>query len=316
MTKHFTAGTSFFYVLTLLSSLHTLSWLPPAPVPTAAPSTNQKILLEAHEANRAGFTKDSDDQLFMDFLVSIQHPIGLESAENNHRSYLPYFSFTGRFGQYLFERDSSPVVAKRFNPKLFFRYFMNNETVFNRNNPSSFIDFEYAHESNGQSINSQLSFDAVAMSPGNKPAYAKDNLSRGWDYLGVAGQKKLNDLTIAYGFRYFLDYGILQRGIEQFQVWESPRSITQISQVSGIRLNVDWRIDGNIVDDFSIRVETGYRDILKYTTAELDVAIKPFYHGLGIPVVLWIRTGYNSDLAQFYEKVTSYGFALKFVSFK
>ena len=97
--------------------------------------------LKSHEPVLLGYTFDEDDEAFLDFKISLQYPIAdkklktyvadgtyfpnfLKSICNNRlfESCYPYFSFTGRFGQYIGTRDSSPVISKRFNPKLFLRF--------------------------------------------------------------------------------------------------------------------------------------------------------------------------------------------------
>lgn len=277
----------------------------------------QPVLLEAHEANRVGFTKDSDDKLFMDFLISVQHPIALDYFSKGNGTWLPYFAFTGRFGQYIGTRDSSPVIAKRFNPKFFIRHFLDGKTISNKDNTDAYIDFEYAHESNGQSVDSLQSFNAVANSPGNNPDFANDSLSRGWDYLGLAGKQKHADWTLGYAFRKYLNRGwVFQTHIEQYMPWEDVRSITRINQVSGIHLRAEKTIEKYFIDDIAVEIETGNSQPFKYNTVDFELAITSGHDFFDIPFVLWAKTGYNSDLAQYYKKVTSGGIALRFESFK
>jgi len=65
-------------------------------------------------------------------------------------------AFTGRFAQYLGTRDSSPVVTKRLNPKLFYRQ---------RTQGRDYFDIGYNHESNGQSINTLEGFEQAKADP-------------------------------------------------------------------------------------------------------------------------------------------------------
>ncbi len=282
------------------------------------PPKEQAVLLEAHEPNRVGYTKDSDDKAFMDFLVSVQHPIAYERFKEGNGSWLPYFAFTGRFGQYIGTRDSAPVIAKRFNPKFFVRHLLDG-TVATKDEVNSYIDFEYAHESNGQAVDSLPSFNAVANSPGNNPEFAKDYLSRGWDYLGLAGkhQHVAADWTLSYAFRKYLDRGwVFQKQIEQYMPWEASRSVTRINQVSGIHVRGEQEIGQYFLDDIALELETGNSQPFRYTTVTVELAITPLHDFFGIPFVLWGRTGYNSDIAQYYKKVSSAGVALRFESFK
>ena len=73
-------------------------------------------------------------------------------------------------------RDSSPVIGQRFNPEVFFRWWLQGD---------DYVGVGYSHESNGQSINSQSSFvdkQENLRQEGDDERLAKEYLSRGWDY--------------------------------------------------------------------------------------------------------------------------------------
>ncbi len=99
---------------------------------------------------------------------------------------LPFFSFTGRMGQYSGTiRHSSPVVTKQFNPSLYFRFYTANSANHElgmADSKQDYYDVGYAHESNGQYVDSIALFNSTAASVGG-PAFAQDYISRGWDYL-------------------------------------------------------------------------------------------------------------------------------------
>ena len=277
------------------------------------------VLVAAHEANRVGFTKDSGDRLFLDFLISVQHPLVLDSCSDRlSGQWMQYFAFTGRFGEYVGAREASSVIGKRFNPKIFVRYFLDGKTISNHYHPDAYIDFEYAHESNGQTVDSQESFNAAANSTGGSPDFAKDSIKRGWDYLGLAGKQKhaVDDITLGYALRKYLANGLtLQKQIEQYKPWEGERSITKINQVSGIHLYAEKAIGISGFDDIAVDIETGNSQPFRYCTLDIELGVTPFRHFLGMPVVFWVKTGYNSDLAEYYRKVTTVGIALNFNSF-
>lgn len=272
------------------------------------------VLLEAHEPNRVGATWDSDDIRFMDFTLSMQYPIFYQSLAQS--SWLPYVAFTGRFGQYIGTRPSSPVIAKRYNPKIFVRHFLNGRKVQEKDQlEADYYDIEYAHISNGQSIDSLQSFNVHAADLGNAE-YTKDYISRGWDYFGITGKTHpdyAKGLTVRYGFKHYFG-GLMQNKVEQYFPWEAAREITKLSQVSGLHLAGKY----DISDYYNIAVsfDTGTNHPFKHNTLEAEFGIAPFHNIFGIPIVFTYRNGYNSDLAQYYKKVTSLGFALKLESFK
>ena len=55
----------------------------------------------------------------MDFKISVKYPVLKDLLSKALPDSGLYFAFTGRWGQYIGDRYSSPVIAKRFNPKLF-----------------------------------------------------------------------------------------------------------------------------------------------------------------------------------------------------
>ena len=74
-------------------------------------------------------------------------------------------------------------MEKLFNPKLFYRYWTDKEH-------ENHLDFAFAHQSNGQSIDSLAEYQA-ALATANSENEVKDQLSRGWDYWEVVWKQTL-----------------------------------------------------------------------------------------------------------------------------
>lgn len=133
--------------------------------------------LESYEPTTLGYTKDSDDVPFFDFKISVKYPIFPILFDKRL-----FFAFSGRFGQYIGTRSSSPVIGKRFNPKLCVMF------PFDTTHPRrDYIDFAYAHESNGQKIDTLAESNEIQKDE-EKPTYARDYISRGWDYLEIVAK--------------------------------------------------------------------------------------------------------------------------------
>lgn len=295
-------------------------------------------MVEVYEPSTIGYTKDSDDVPFMDFTVSLKYQFLRKwmrnlSSLNNERL---YFAFTGRFGMYLGDRHSSPVIGKSFNPKLIWRHItddadndfhpLNTGVRKERQLIRGYLDFAYAHESNGQSIDSAAQF-ATAQAEAEKPEYAYDNISRGWDYLEVVWKKTLfsksaNRLSSYLDVKYFLPKGLLQGKAEEYRDWENDPEGKPRKQVNGISGLIEyenlWHVPKSYENrpalanpNLSLRYETGYQKPFKYSTVRLEVGVEL----LEFPVTLWVQRGYNSDLALYYKKVTSYGLELKMGGF-
>jgi hypothetical protein len=246
-----------------------------------------------------------------------------------------YFAFTGRFGMYIGNRHSEPVIGKSYNPKLIWRHVMDDERksfvpfatgdAEVRQEYQGYLDVAYAHESNGQSIGSAAEF-ASARATAQHPDFASDGLSRGWDYAQLVWKTTVLDRTVrrvtAYAdLKYFFPQGLLQDHIEEYNSWENSPEGKPRKVVNGIAALVDyehswhapiarrtlWLANPRV----SLKYETGYRSPFKYSTVRLEAGV----HVLELPLTLWMQRGYGSDLAQYYKQVSSYGLELKMGGF-
>jgi hypothetical protein len=284
--------------------------------------TEADPMLCTYEPNTIGYTLDSDDSAFMDFKLSVRYqlfPAWITRGQNHLRDGLGnesaiYFAFTGRFGQYIGTRDSAPVVGKRFNPKLFYRYWTGHAH-------DSYVDFAFlAHESNGQSIDSAAEYQTSLATAKDKNA-VNDQISRGWDYLELVWKSKpldIKDTRAVFGFvtlKYFLPYGPLEGRTEEYTTWENSPQGKPRSHVNGIAgmIKIIEKGSWTVFRDMKAAAsyETGYREPFRFSTYRLELSTKAFQ----LPVTIWWQTGYNSDLAQYYKKVYSRGIEVEIGSF-
>ncbi len=315
-----------FYLLTIL--LFILFFVPSLSLSSEGADNNSVSIpwkrLQSHEANTLGYTKDNDDELFLDFKISLKYPIFHENQPlPPYLGFIPhfYFAFTGRFGQYIETRDSSPVIGKRFNPELFGRYWLDRKSK-----NDNYIDIGYGHESNGQSITSsevyaerRTYYDETE----DHPEFADDYISRGWDYIGLAWKKnwtpftkKNHIFTTQLKLRYFVEYGLLQGRQEEYNGMESDPEGKPRKSVDGIQLKLKYKADYDFnkafrSNQFTLHYTTGITDTFKYHTYRLEWVLEID----NMPVMVWASHGYNSDLACYYKKVTSYGVGFKLVSY-
>ena len=284
--------------------------------------TEADPMLCTYEPNTIGYTLDSDDSGFMDFKLSVRYqlfPASVTRAQNDLLEGLGnesavYFAFTGRFGQYIGTRESAPVVGKRFNPKLFYRYWTDAAH-------DSYVDFSFlAHESNGQSIDSAAEYQA-ALATSKEQNAVNDQLSRGWDYLELVWKSKpleIKDSRTIFGFvsfKYFLPYGPLEGRAEEYNAWESNSQGKQRNHVNGVAGMIKYIEKGTwkFLKDLKAAAsyETGYREPFRFNTFRFELGTKVFQ----VPMTVWWQTGYNSDLAQYYKKVYSRGIEVEIGSF-
>jgi len=271
----------------------------------------KRVGLQSHEPNLLGYTWDSNDVEYLDFKISLKYPIFHDGQfkSNSWKLRLPFFylGFTGRFGQYISTRESSPVIGKRFNPEILMRYWLDSS--------ESYIDLSFGHESNGQSINSQSEFmdkQANFLSAGEDPDFARDYISRGWDYVGLNLRKTLgkqvkfvSDLKL----RYFLHDGPFQGKAEEYNDWEMGLRDIHRRQYDGVTLHtavrtgsVDW------LERLSMTYTTGYKDTFRNNTFRIESRLLLWRLP---PIMFWASKGYNSDLVDYYKRTTSFGLALE-----
>jgi len=151
------------------------------------------------------------------------------------------------------------------------------------------------------------------------PEYAQDYISRGWDYLTYkrhlhfeAEGKNAMDIDL----RYFLSYGLLQKGSDEYFPWEAPRPIMHIRQVDGIRMKVTRDVDWSWFKGVTLFYTTGYRDVARWNTFRMELGFTPLSNLMGLPIILWGQSGYNSSVTQYYRKAWSVGLAASFETYQ
>lgn len=295
----------------------------------------QNSYLTSHEPNRLMARRDSDDvsNLYMDFTVSSKYPV-LPNAVTINSAYdqltetmeqlIPgddeyflqlYFAFSGRFSQYVNSRKSEPVIARRFNPEIFFRFWSSED---------NYMDVMFGHESNGQRINDEISFEReeeIYAASGEPRVFARDNLSRGWDYAGLNWQREWNaKLITQLELQHFFSNGPLQGGAEEYNTWEDGGSqLRPRRQYDGVSLDIQYNFNatrcllGELPICFSklqLTQETGYSAMFENNSTTLELTTDFF----GLPIQLWARSGYNSDLVDYYNYSNSWGVGIELIS--
>jgi len=283
-----------------------LVWIAPRVNAGETPTSGETIFrLRSHEPNQLGYTWDESGQ-FMDFTLSVKFKILEKTIQELSEHSSLNFAFTGRFGQY-FERSSAPVIGKRFNPELFYRHDFD----------GAYLETGYAHESNGQQITTLAAYQQ-AQATLERPEYADDNISRGWDYLRFTYQSRVleglgpNHPVMVWGTgKWFLKNGLFQGEPEEYNTWENDPEGKPRNQVDGITIGMRYmpRIDLSWlpVGDLSLVYTTGYREIFRYNTYRLEAGIRI----LDLPLIVWASHGYNNDLARYYRDLKAWGVALQ-----
>lgn len=288
----------------------------------------------AYEPNNFGYTVDGNDANYIDINLSLKwSPVddalsipesrrqGVEKSRSCNGTGLPYvyLAFSTRQAFYYSTRSSSPVIGQRFNPKIIGRYWLKKD---------GYVDFSYSHESNGQSINNEKAYNDLQLEMeqnDNDPSYAKEYISRGWDFLETSWKVVRPDNPFGSGpsnyyftARYFLENGIFQDEPEEVNSWEQGYNGLSRSQVDGLLFLANWDLgdcQGNdwlCVEKLAFKFGTGYEDTLENNNVRFEFGVKL---ANAFPFTLWYSSGYNSDLIDYYRYVKGVGISLELGSF-
>ena len=283
------------------------------PSSALAQEDDVQLGLLKHEPIVIGFNKDQGSGVQFDFRVSFKLPLTSQPLFWNSR---PFLGLSTRFSQYLTEVESKPVLGRRFNPELFFRYRLSEA---DEEGSYEYLDYGFGHESNGQSIDSQDEYLARRVSlvrDGDAAGFATKYVSRGWDYLGLTwkqhGPFGLDPGTRSYlRLRYFLRSGPLQGRAENFHPFEGAEDPGDRNRFDGVRLLLRRDVTLPFVDTFkcALRFETGYIKAFQNNTIGLELSSQDWK----LPLTFWVRHGYNSDLASYFERSSSAGIGFEFL---
>jgi hypothetical protein len=146
----------------------------------------------------------------------------------------------------------------------------------------------------------------------------EDYISRGWDFLSLKIQRQLNwhpfALSGSFKLKYFLHDGLLQGKMEEPLPWEGVTQSHPRDHYDGIEI----KINPSIKLDFGpikgtgaqLKFNTGLARPFENLTSQLDLTTVWW----SLPLTLWGRTGYHSDLADYYERSSSFGVAFELKS--
>lgn len=298
--------------------------LPPAaPAQVSQAIRDHVPLLETYESNAIGLTNDSDDVGFLDVNLSLKYPIMPKTLGGVLKHSRIYLAASARFAQYLGTRPSSPVIGKRFNPKVLWRqvagWNSHKATAAGKTCSESggtdgcdYVDFAFAHESNGQSIDDAREFEVQALAERGRVEFARDHISRGWDHLELAVRKwgaLSSDIRVDTSFKYFLRHGPLQGDAEDFFDFERDPEVKHRRRVHGLALRGTW--EPKLGLSVALGFETGGSRPFRYNTLRVEM-IKEVAE---LPLMFFYQDGYGSDLTLFYKRVSSLGFGLALSTF-
>jgi hypothetical protein len=265
-------------------------------------------LLQPYEPLTGGYTKDSNDAGNLDVDLSLKFRLlpvdafGTTFGQDNRF----YFTMATRFGFYWGSRSNSPVIGKRFNPQLLWR-FSPKAAEDGKWKFRKYVDVGYAHESTGQLVHTLEQYqEQLVLTP--NPQEANQYVHRGWDYVHLALKlDAFNNAGAYFDGKYFLPNGLLQGPEDQYHPWENNPEGKRREAVDGLEVAFEYptrNIDSPVVPDrafgtlsLSLKYSTGYDLPFRYSTERAEVGFQ-----LGsLPMAIWVQHGYMSS-ARVYER--------------
>lgn len=288
----------------------------------AQPGCEAGLKLQDYEPNSVVIRRDAIDETHLNFTLSQMYPIAHdgcipEQSEQGRWPLVPYFAFTGEFAFYLFDnRNSAPVIGRRFKPKLFFRNWLGDGR-------QAHIDIGLTHESNGQSINSENLYQRrieEIEELGERQGFANDYISRGWDSIDINYKQRWQldgrNVSVYFNVNYYLEQGPLQGEPEEYWPWENDdgegKARKTVDGLSLLLKSSSIRVNDRFGAKIALKYTTGYDDPFRYNTYRLELTTK-FYDFP--PVLIWYSNGYNSSLSNYYRDVETFGIGFEFRNF-
>jgi hypothetical protein len=305
------------------------------PVTTDAGLKTHEVVLQPFEPLSFGYTKDSDDVPYIDVTLSLKILLLSHEWESPWVP-RPYLGFTSRFGFYLDTRQNSPVVQKSYEPLLLLRWW--GKTVTNYTEPTAsgneeltdidrdYLDLAYVHQSNGQPVHTLADYENyyAALKADNQGQFVNDDIHRGWDFVeltkksspsGVPGLSTYADVKV------FLPHGLLQKVQDEWHPdWETNPQGKRRKAVDGLAGAIQYQFPAapdesaswlrRYLADKQVSIEyvTGYDTPFKYSTVIANIDVLQVST---LPVSLWLRDGYLSNLSMYYERVASVGIGVR-----
>jgi hypothetical protein len=308
----------------------------------ARPTVQSRRIVREYEQTMFGYTQDQGDASFFDFTASLMFPLPFsyyaeELAQQEWWRPQFFTAATVRGGQYVNSRKSSPVVGKRFNPLISARWWLPAGGLSDQLKNDRFIELVIAHESNGQWIEDEQTFleaEAVHLANLQRDGYGagqtdaqlrdlaraetRDEISRGWDYVGlhlrwaanlIEAEKWRDHLTFEAKLQHYV--ALLQDRLEEYEDWEMAPDGKPRNRVDGVyfKVNYKWDRQPNENSQFHLGTEmsliwrTGSGAPFQHNTWEFELGGRL----LELPLLFWYRTGYNSDFIDYFHRDESYG---------
>ena len=175
--------------------------------------------LQSHEDNHFGIKYPNSDYTQLDFKVS------LKSILVNKFFFRIAVGYTGEFGFYALSTEdgtvnSAPVISKRHNPFALIDINLNTDKSF-----QDVLLFELAHESNGNTVINNTTYNAALQTYSNTPLVIDQMISRSWNYLKIGYFKSF--YIDAWLHEILFDGKIIQNHGEDFYSFEDSKYVHQ-----------------------------------------------------------------------------------------
>ncbi len=267
---------------------------------TVAPENTTYSRFSSNEPNYFVGAWDNGGDWHLEFNLSIKYALWPPTA-SKHKL---LFIYNGTYDFYMESRDSSPVISRRQNVGPAYQYALGGTPDL----PEYEFRAGWYHESNGQTINNDIDYQAAG-------EFAIDRVSRGWDYLGLSYMSPLfADLRQHLDLRFYCDcqgWGARPREDEIF--WEALAEQPKVNDFDGIRWTInDIELPGNF-GILRMELKTGNRNISALGNISGKFVFSDF---LGFPLNIFYSTGYGREMSTYHERNSYVGVGIEMQSFR
>jgi outer membrane phospholipase A len=262
------------------------------------PDNSRYFRYSTNEPNYFIFAKDNHDESHLEFNLSVKVEWG-----PSHWKQRMISVYNGTYDFYLAARDSSPVISRRQNVAPF---VYQNTMLVDSEGVGHEFRLGWYHESNGQTIDNVTDYN-------NAGEFARDEVSRGWDYFGADHILKTQSWKHHLDLRFYCDcqgFGAEEREDEIF--WRSINEQPHINDFDGIRWTLE---DLNYLGEFAnlrLELKAGNRDFSALGNISAKFVLSNVWKS---PFSIIYFNGYGREVSSYHERNSYVGIGIEVKSF-
>ena len=217
-----------------------------------------------------------------------------------------YFVYAGQYDFFAGSRHSSPIISRRQNPGLTYKYSFLNKPLFLKS-----IKFSWFHESNGQDLDEELYTEALGngqnlLTANNQNGlYSLDHISRGWDYAETEIAFAYDKAELYIKYRKHCNCQALGLQEKEDKIFWDTANANEggIREFKGLDLiaNYTWVRNDKIFNRIRLSYKLGTGE-LSYIGNHLSQKASLTVRVAELPLTLFYFDGYGENLSQYHTR--------------